>query len=376
MKTLILLLRIPSLAALVLSLGLAASHSQVVTQTITLQPGWNAVYLEVTPTNKATTAAFAGLPVASVWARAERLSSVEFIQNASEAAFNNAAWLRWFPPARSESFLNNLFAVQANHAYLIKSTNATPVVWHLTGRPSLRPPAWVSDSYNLRGLPVDSNSPPTFVNFFRYSKAHYNSASGQLQKIYRLNGSGQWMPVAPTDATKSGEAYWIFTQGASDYLAPLTPSVELGDGLDYGASLTELTLHLVNQTTSPLNALVREINANAPSAVSYYQFATNVGGQWPSLSGTLVQTPSPGGETRLRLAVRRQDFSSNSYASIIEVRDGAGTRLLVPLAALREDSAAPASGSFARRRHGRGPRDWRGGACGFVGGGGNDHGGF
>src|SRR5262245_889551 len=140
------------------------ARAQVVTQAFTLQPGWNAIYLEVQPADNSTTAVFSNLPVAGVWTRAERLSSVEFIQNPSEAAFNNPAWQRWFPPARPEALLNNLFAVFANHAYLVKVTNSTPVVWNVVGRPSLRIPGWVPDSYNLRGLPVDPVSPPTFLS--------------------------------------------------------------------------------------------------------------------------------------------------------------------------------------------------------------------
>jgi len=319
--------------ALASSLWLIAAHGQTINQTITLQPGWNSVYLEVQPTNNDANAVFAGLPVASVWTRAERLSSVDYIQNASEETFNEAGWLRWFHPSRSEAFLNNLFSVFANRAYLIKSTNATPVVWDITGRPSLRQQAWVPDSYNLRGLPVDTNSPPTFVNFFRYSKAHYNPTSGQMQKIYRLNSSGLWTQVATNNATKSGEAYWIFTQGASDYVAPLKLSVELGDGLDFGAELTELKLHLANKSASPKSALIKEIKAGGPGAIVHYEFVTNVGGTWSNLPNTLVKTPAAGTETKVRLAVRRKDVGSNDYTSVLEVRDGAGTRLLVPVTA-------------------------------------------
>src|SRR5436190_10625166 len=122
--------------------------AQNVTQTITLHPGWNSVYLEVQPSNNTANAVFGSLRVASVWTRAERLSSVDYIQNASEAAFNQAGWLGWFHPSRPEAFLNTLHSVQANRAYLVNSTNTTPVVWQLSGRPSLRASEWVPDGYN------------------------------------------------------------------------------------------------------------------------------------------------------------------------------------------------------------------------------------
>jgi hypothetical protein len=309
------------------------TFGQNVTQTVTLQPGWNAVYLEVQPTNNSAGAVFAGLPVASVWARAERVASVDFIQSPSEATFAATGWRRWFHPSRSESFLNDLFAVFANQAYLIRSTNATPVVWQITGRPSLRRWDWVPDAYSLRGVPVDPTNAPTFFNFFRHSPAHYNAANGQLQKIYRLNsGTGEWQLVAPTDAVQSGAAYWIFSQGASEFHAPLSATVEIGDGLDFGDSTTELSLRLRNSTPTPANALVRDQASPAANTLSVYEFSPTLGSQWPALPNPLAVAVANNVETRLRLAARRQNLTEDSHVTVLEIRDGAGTRLLVPVA--------------------------------------------
>lgn len=323
--------RVRSAAAIALLLLTAAAPAQTLTQTIILQPGWNAVWLEVQPTNNSASAVLGNLPVASVWSRAERISSVDFIQNPSEATFNESGWLAWLPAWRTESFLNNLFAVFPNRAYLLRCTNTAPVVWNVTGRPALRQPEWVPDAFNLRGAPVDPAAPPTFLNFFRHSPAHYNPASGQLQKIYRLNSAtGQWQLVAPTDTLQSGAAYWIYCRGASDYLAPLTAKVELGDGLDFGDALTELSLRLRNLTPSTANALLRELSAPA-SILSHYQFSPTLGVQWSALPNPLAVAVASGLDTRLRLAARRQDLGGNSYASVVEIRDGAGTRLLLPV---------------------------------------------
>ena len=338
----------PSTAGLLLlisSITSNLSHAQVSTQTFTLQPGWNAIFLEVQPADNSAASVFGNLPVASVWTRAERLSPVDFIQNPSEAAFNNSTWLRWFPASRPEALLNNLFAVFANRSYLIRVTNGAPFVWSVAGRPSLRRPDWVPDSYNLRGLPVDPSAPPTFLSFFRYSKAHYDTATSQLQKIYRLNSAtGQWQLVAPADPVQSGAAYWIYTRGASDYLAPLTPKLELGDGLDFGLELAELNLNLANLTTGPITTTVQETGSIGAGHLAYYQFSSTLGGQWPALPSPFAVSPAAGATTRLRLAVRRQDFTSANYASVLEIRDGAGTRLLVPVNA---QAPAAAVASFA-----------------------------
>jgi hypothetical protein len=336
-----------SLAIVLVGCGLTASLSaQTVTQTITLQPGWNAVWLEVQPEENSTDAVFASLPVASVWTRLERRSSVDFIQDVSEEAFNEAGWQRWLPPAREESFLNNLFAVQANRAYLIRVEQSAPVVWTITGRPALRRPAWVPDSFNLRGAPVDPVEPPTFVNFFRHSTAHYQATTGQLQPIYRLHSaSGQWQRVGANDLMRGGEAYWILTHGASDYLAPLEPRVDLGDGLDFGLELTELNLRLRNRKSTPVTALLTD-PAGVPNGIlSHYVFDPQLGGQWPPLPAPLALPIEAGAELRVRLAARRQHQPSSLYQSVIEVRDGAGTRLQLPVN-VEKFTAGTASGAL------------------------------
>jgi len=330
--------------ALVCCFAIHSARGQTITQNITLQPGWNAVWLEVQPTANRTDTIFSNLPVASVWTRADRLSSVEFIQDPSEEAFNQTGWLGWFHPSRPEAFIGNLFALHANRAYLIKLTSSTPVNWTVVGRPALRRLVWVPDSYNLRGLPVDPASPPTFLNFLRPSKAHYDTAAGQLQKAYRLNSaSGQWQLVSPGETVQSGAAYWIYSQGSSDYVAPLSAEVDFGDGLDFGGELTEANLRLVNHLNGPVNASVREL-ASPGSILSYYQFDPVLGGRWPALPNPLTITVPTGARPRLRVAARRQHLNGNTYQSVLEVRDGAGTRLLVPL--LVEKSTTTGAAAF------------------------------
>src|SRR5437762_14301529 len=94
------------------------ARGQNVTQSFTLQPGWNAIYLEVRPADNSTATIFSNLPVASVWTRAERLSSIDSIQDASEELFNRAGWLGWLHPSRPQALPRNLVAFAANRAYL------------------------------------------------------------------------------------------------------------------------------------------------------------------------------------------------------------------------------------------------------------------
>ncbi|MEK7677548.1 MAG: hypothetical protein AAB676_17100 [Verrucomicrobiota bacterium] len=310
--------------------GLPVS-AQTTTQTFTLQPGWNAIYLEVEPPNTAVGVVFTNVPIDSVWTFQERLSAVDFIQDPSEPVWNKSQWLVYLPTNRVESFQNNLFHLQANRAYLVNLTNAATLT--VTGRPSLRPMEWAPDAYNLRGFAADPAAPPTFLEFFRHSPAHYDATRSQLQKIYRLSASGQWTLVGPHDLMVSGEAVWVYTQGGSDYTGPLAAKLAFGDGLDYARELVELPVLLLNRTDGPRHATI-----SAPTALplSYLSFNPTNGHEWLPLPASLTISNLSAANGNLRLAIRRQDFTGTEYGAVLTLSDGAGTRFLVAVSAEKE----------------------------------------
>ena len=122
-----------ALAALLL--GPLVAPAQTTTQTFLLRAGWNSLWLEAQPANNSVSNVFAGLPLASVWTYVPNGNAVEFISDQNEAPFNDPAWLRSFPAGQPEAFLNNLFAVHAGRAYLVKLTNAATLT--VTGRPAV-----------------------------------------------------------------------------------------------------------------------------------------------------------------------------------------------------------------------------------------------
>jgi hypothetical protein len=302
---------------------IASAHAQTVTQTFALRTGWNSIWLEVAPTNAAIDVVFAGLPVSSVWTFVPKNSTVEFIQQQTEAAFNQPGWLAYFPSSRPDSFLTTLYSVQPLHAYLVKLTNAATLT--VSGVPVVRPSKWVTDSFNLRGFPVDPAKLPTFATFFEASAAHAGQA------IYELQPNGQWQPVANTATMKHGEAYWAYCQGASTFSGPTGIELELGEGLHYGAVLNELVPRLINNSADSRRVCWQVLNS-ANNPLSYQVFSANRL-QWLNLPATYCSNVPAGEHLDQRLAIRRTAFSGNSYASIIEITDGIGTRYLVPVTA-------------------------------------------
>ena len=223
-----------AVAALGLLLAALPAHAAfTMNQTFNLRAGWNAIWLEVEPVNQDINVVFQGIPVESVWTFASVVSSVDFIQDPTETVWNRDRWLMHVPTNRVESLNNNLFKVLGNRAYLVKVS--APATLNVSGEPKLRFPKWAPDAYNFRGFPVDPNALPTFASFFRFSPAHCNIAQQRLQKIYQLNDAGQWTLVNQFDRLKHGEAYWVYTSGVSEFIAPLGVSVDFGNGLEFSA---------------------------------------------------------------------------------------------------------------------------------------------
>lgn len=297
--------------------------AQTATQTFTLHPGWNSLWLEVQPAGNAVTNVFPpGLPIGSVWTFNPKVSPVDFIQSQTEDLWNVPGWLNYFPPSRPESFLNSLFFVDAQRPYLVKLDGTTNVALTVSGRPVVRTPVWVPDRYNLKGFPVDPAAAPTFKAFFQYSPAHFDAALNRLRGVYRLGVGGQWTPVNQDDTMQPGEAYWVFTQAASTYAGPLSVKPEVGDNLDFDAFAQELNVTLQNNTTAPRSLTIQSASAAGP--LVYATLTTDQGLVWLPLPSPLVVNLAGNDQTQLRLGIQRGAFSGDTFESTLEIKNGAG----------------------------------------------------
>jgi hypothetical protein len=307
--------------------GSSVCQAQITNQTFQLHAGWNSIWVELDPTNRDTEAVFSNLPVVSVWTYLPNAGAVEFIRDQNETAVNQPGWLAWFPTNQPEAFLTSLFAVQPQHAYLVKlATNAAPTTFTITGRPSVTSPKWVADSYNLLGFPVNPAAAPSFDAFFSSAQAHAG------QPIYRLSASGQWLLVSGSDLMQRGEAYWVYSHEASKFQGPLGLELSTTE-LDYAAVLNELTPQLRNSSSnSSLTVFITDLGTGANTPLAY-QTAANNQITWADLPAPYQVNLGPGEVLDLRLAMRRSLFTGTNYSSILEIKDDVGTRYLVAVSA-------------------------------------------
>lgn len=328
-----------SLALLMSAIPISASaYSEscsggLCTQSFALVTGWNAVWLEVQPAADDAESVFAGLPLTSAWTWNPR-KGVEFIQDPSEERLQMTDFLGYFPPERPESFVNNLQAVKAHRPYLIRVSS--PATWNVTGRPTMRKPHWIPSSYNLIGAPVDPlGTAPTLQSYFRGSHAHAGRAA------YRLSPNGTWSPMAAGDALRAGEAFWIWTEGASEFAGPFDIEIPLKDGLDFGASLERLPLRVYNRD---LATLALELQPGAALGELAYEELRERAGEapatgWPSLPSTLPLTVELARPWMIELGVRRS-VATAALDAVATLR-GQGVRRWIPVSIL------PGAGSGA-----------------------------
>ncbi len=317
------------------------------TQSLSLQSGWNAIYLDVMPTNASPEAVFAGLPLETAWAIQDRVSSINFIQDPSEPVWNKERWAYYVSTNRLEARGNRLFAIQGGQPYLLKMNGAA--TWNITGTPALKKIRWQPDTYNLRGFPVDPAAPPTFVDYFKPSKAHYNSVTRQIQPIYRMSPSGQWSLVSGTTPMKAGEALWVFCKGASEYQAPLELVLEQSPGLDFGTLLDQQTLRLINRSDRSFDLALRDTLPGGSGLLVYRTFSSTEGFAWQALPSPFQIRNLPGTNQPFALGLRRSQMKSTSVDAILTLNNNAGVRYSIPLTASQQSSGSgvPAAPSLS-----------------------------
>lgn len=303
------------------------------TQSISLSSGWNAVQVAVQPTNSALTNLFQGGSIEVIATYLRPSGPAQFIQNPDEIEWSRSGWAVWYAPGREDHALSTLHSLQSHRAYLIRCQ--TDVTLEITGEVEHRPIRWPPNAFHLVGFEVDPDSPPDFSDYFSGSNAHQGAA------IFRLR-EGVWKDVQRSEKIRPGEAYWIYTQGASDFQGPLVLEIPFGRVLGFGEFGSTAEVRLRNASSKPmafirverppgwivtpllpLSLVIRDPETRAPS--------------YPWLPHPLLLPElAPGATARLELHLRRRDLSRTRASSdLFHITDSTGARLWLPVSATR-----------------------------------------
>ncbi len=122
--------RLVCAALMAFALG-STAHAQWVTQSLTLRPGWNAVYLHVNASHDTLeNLVGASSPISEIWLWKENTSEGRIVTNPSQPTSGTdwEPWTRASGPA-------NAFTLRANAAYLVRNAGPTDYTWSIKGKP-------------------------------------------------------------------------------------------------------------------------------------------------------------------------------------------------------------------------------------------------
>lgn len=316
-------------ASLCVALSTFAQNRQ---QTIQLQAGWNAVYLEVEPLDTNPDAVFGNTPIDTVARYFPRSSPVQYISDPAGAPWNEPGWGVWYAPARPEAVVGNLHAIRGNKAYLVHS--ASVYAWNVTGTIAFERRSWQADSFNLVGFGVNEQSPPTFERVL-------SAAEGRIgDRIYRLDAGGKWQPVTAMAATvvRSGEAYWVYCKGKTDYQGPLQVKVSGTAGLDFGSSATQLDIEFFNYSSASTSVGVEVVSgAGDLPLVNVSYDAAALQTVYSAFPSRMSLTVAANQTEKLRLAIRRESMSAGTQTKLLKLTTSDGLCYWIPVSARRSD---------------------------------------
>jgi len=229
----------------------STAQAQWMEQQVTLQPGWNAVYLHVDASHVALDELMSsvGPGIGEVW---QWQTSAALQPSAAGPETPTPGGTQWTSWSRSGLSTNTLFRLSGNAAYLVRNDTAHELVWTIMGRPV--PPAyqWTLSGLNFIGFPSATNQTPTLDQVL--------GPVPDLQRnieIYAYAG-GALGPSNPALITSSlfrrtlaprGRAFWM-RSGAdyNRYFSPVSVELENASGIRFSDSVGAVRIRLRNMT--------------------------------------------------------------------------------------------------------------------------------
>lgn len=353
------------LLAIVALAAAAAPAAEVrLAHTVTLKPGWNAVFLPVAPDDPAD-ALFADWPVASVglYDAAAYLRTKQFSLTADDTTEGavEPGMKHW---VRGEPGLSSFAVIPANTILLCVNTNTVPFSRTVYGVPQAMRTSWhvaISTSAPVNYVAVSTDGAKTEATRYGYFRG-LDTGSTFFATPYGLPTASApaLRPIdAKTKGVENGTVLAADAQRASDWSGPLF--VSPADGLDFGTNATAGVVTIRNDAGTNRLVEVMFRAGEAPGAepipplprLTYLDPAVHDAWQ-PSLALTPYVREIPAkGTLTLRVAIDRETDllgdRGTRYGGLLSVRDASAadpTHFLttIPLAATAD------GGEFRRTR--------------------------
>ncbi len=352
------------LALLALLAGALTGRAQWLTQTNVIKPGWSAVYFYVDASSQ-TLDNLVGFnpacPIDQIWLWKTLPTTAQYLSSPATPFASSGQWLTYYAPSLGTA--STLSELVPNAACLVHSTAATNYTWTVKGQPV--PPGYVWDDTGLNfiGFQTPYANPPTFQNFL----AQNPPLAGGVQ-IYQYVGGAfsaqnpaQLFTLYTTPVTR-GQAFWVSNTNINNtYFGPFNVNLPNPAGLNFGATLGQFTVHLVNVTSNALTVSARLLPSETPPygqtnivgvppllvegalnssnlTYAYTTLAVGVTNSW-----TLAPAGQSGSDVAVVLGVNRFALTNTTpgiYAGILQFGDSLGfSEVDVPVSASAASNA-------------------------------------
>ena len=342
------------LAAASFALRAALPGSGMIDQTITLVPGWNAVYVSVAPSELADVT-FAEWPVMSVSA----YNAQAFLSTASNAGgFTGegvvrapfAIWTREAPQA------STMKSLTADSVLVCFSTNNVNYIAHLRGVPAAPRIAWHETN---EGLDVTTTRNAIGVRVQGKVKANdWFAGCPSLAKneYYHIQGSDEASPNHRSLAgvvgngtayLNDGDVVFVSGNGVGDWSGPLYITPRAGVEFATEGMIDEIVIR--NDGASDKKVVVEYVassdGAERPDLLCRESYGETATGNWEAFAAPLLRTLTTGETWKVSLALDRTKLAGTGakLGGVISIREDGGTlsQAWLPVSAVDSKTSAP-----------------------------------
>jgi len=335
-------------------LGAAGGLAGQIDQSVTLKPGWNAVYVSVAPKASADET-FADWPVMSVSAYDARafLSTASTAGGFTGEGVVRAPFLIWTREAPAASTLK---ALAADSVLVCFSTNASAYTAHLRGVPAAPRIAWHETK---EGQDVTTTRNAVGVRVSERVKANdWFAGCPVLAKgeYYRIQGPDESTPGYSSLAgftgngtawLNDGDVVFVSGSGVGDWSGPLYIMPRAGVDFSEEGVIDEISIRNdgADEKTVTLVYTDSVDGMERPELLCRESYAEDAVSDWTPLAGELSRTIPTGETWRVALALDRTKLAGTGakLGGILRIAETGGTKTMawLPVSAVDAKSAAP-----------------------------------
>jgi len=246
-----------------LALCASSLHAQWRTQSISLEPGWNGVFLHVDAAHEdlaTMVASDASNPISTIW-QWTTPATYQFVDNPATAE-TRTGWTKW---QRGDP-ASPLARLVGDTAYLVFTTNS--YTWQVKGTPLPPRSAWNVEGLNLIGFPTPPTTAPTIESFLLNATGLENENLTFLQYAGLELGDNNPAQI-PAFLHRSvrltrGKAFWLRAdEAATGYLGPFQVDLQGRRQLDFYDDLRTLRFRLRNRTAAGIVLTMEHVPSEA-----------------------------------------------------------------------------------------------------------------